>query len=595
MTVPALPLVVGSPRSGFALLCSVAAHILPMRPIVQPAKLRLMRLVLDYFGPHPIEAVRGQLGHEGLADSAILNGEFRRFLGGPKWLDADQPGRARVRKYIGVRGLGDFSLVYDFPSLALACEPILHSHSHPGLWLRQPEYANCIHLASVRNPVGIINSSLFSINALTSEYIQRFVPSAQDNDEMRQRLALYKFTDLRFFSGIARFYLRYFSDYLAVRDRYAEMRWEDLLQKPVPTIRRVARVLGADIPDDLALNIWKQIDHQNLTGPHHHNFRKGGGIVGGWKTWMTNRHLQLLQEMGFDAISEALGYGRIGRLSESDYSPFQQQVDGYLANDKIYTDPDQDADLFGFAFNKSNLDSEAFEFERPGWRQATAIERSSFRDKALQGRLWDCAEAAMLRLRGILDDMAGAENDAALMAAGRRAVAIMQPVMPAATAVFAGALDGFSDAAVFYGGDEPRLLCSAGQYNIVAWNGAFLAVPQAAGPIDLRQADLTGIDGLLRGNDFVALRQQVLDKTEVSIPEASASVPAGGVPPRLLYAIGDVNIVSAYGVYWAIPQAIGPLDMTRQNPAGLPGVISADTEVAVVAALHQAQTGKGGH
>lgn len=52
-------------------------------------------------------------------------------------------------------------------------------------------------MASVRNPIGIINSASFSLNAMGSEYIQRFMPN-EDEETIRQRHGAYKLIDMDF-------------------------------------------------------------------------------------------------------------------------------------------------------------------------------------------------------------------------------------------------------------------------------------------------------------------------------------------------------------------------------------------------------------
>ena len=203
-------------------------------------KQRLLGAVVRQLNFYISKAVEAAFLSAGISQNLIYNGNFKTIAGGPKWLKDGQPNRACIRKYLGVRGMGDFTLVIAHPAKVLETDGVVHSHSHPHLWTELDRYRNFCKFASVRNPVGIVNSSLFSINALGSEYIQRYVDPVDDNDELRQNLALFKFTNLEFFSGIVRHYKNYFAEFLPVADRYHVMRWEDLIERPADTICKIA-------------------------------------------------------------------------------------------------------------------------------------------------------------------------------------------------------------------------------------------------------------------------------------------------------------------------------------------------------------------
>src|SRR5207302_288776 len=148
----------------------------------------------------------------------------------------------------------------------------------------------------------------FSLNALASEYIQRFLPPEQDHDELRQHQALYKMTDPPPLAGLASHLKRYLESFVKVRERYTVMSWEDLIDRPVATIQRLGHACGLTVDDEQAGAIWQQLDHRNLTGAHKHNYRKGFGIVGNWRSWLTNHHLRLIRDMGLGLLIETLGY-----------------------------------------------------------------------------------------------------------------------------------------------------------------------------------------------------------------------------------------------------------------------------------------------
>ena len=322
-----LPLVCGAPRSGFSLLIAVCNSILGRAHAKAAIGLRelMLRGLVEFAGLYMRDQYFKTFRGLGLADDLVFNGEFHRLVGGPKWLDPEDTSLACVRKYVGVRGQGDFLLVTRHPREALEYNQVLHSHERHRLWLTTPYYDRFIKLASIRNPIGIINSACFSLNAMASEYLQRFAPNL-DEDEVRQRHGAYKLTDLEFVQGLLKYLVRYLDEFLAVRDSYWVMRWENLIDQPAATIQGVARAIGVELGLDEAMAIWRPMDHQNLMEHHKHNYRRGKGIVGDWKNSLVAEHMEVFRQFGFDRYLAELGYPPVPELDPRDYSPFQKLV-----------------------------------------------------------------------------------------------------------------------------------------------------------------------------------------------------------------------------------------------------------------------------
>lgn len=519
------PLVVGAPRSGFALLSSVISQLLPMDPVRYGIEQRLVNTVVRQAQRYISTAIEATFAAAGVGDRLIYNENFKTIAGGPKWLKEDDPSRACFRKYLGVKGLGDFILVIAHPAAVLESDAVVHSHSHPRRWTELAHYDEFQKFASVRNPIGIINSSLFSLNALASEYIQRYVDPRDDNDEMRQNLALFKFTNLDFFTGIVRHYKGYFEEFLPVADRFHVTRWEDLIDRSAETVQRVALQAGLVIEADHADQIWKRLDHINLTGAHQHNYRRGKGLVGDWKNWMTNAHLEIIREHGLGHAMELFGYGCIDPLDEATYTPFQQRVQQLVSRGKVFEDH-ADVDLFGFAFNKSNIDASAFAFRRYGWRVHSSVERSSFTDEGIVMAVWDAAEIAAGELNAVLDQLLAGDysSEARATANVEAAVTIAAPMakrMPRATAAMVDELrvtvrqayaDGSAGALEVDRSVPPLLIRSWNDYNIVSYLGRFTAIPQSAGPVDLTEREPHSIPGSIVRNSYEALRVALGDQ-----------------------------------------------------------------------------------
>lgn len=543
------PLVVGAPRSGFALLSSVVIHFLPMVNHDIGIRQKILNALMRNVGSLVSDEIIKTFAAEGISEDLLYNPNFRYVVGGPKWIPKNHQNLAYFRKYIGVKGKGDFTLVTAHPHELLAMDEIVHSHTDPKLWLEHPYYQAFTKFASVRNPVDILNSSVFSLNALASEYIQKFIPPELDNDNIRQDLALYKFTDLTFFEGLVKFLAGYFEEFMQVYARFILMRWEDLIAQPVQTIMRLANETGVPITEDDAKQIWKKLDHVNLTQAHKHNYRVGHGVLDGWKYWMTNHHLKIIKSYGFDKHMVKLGYGEIAYLDEANYTDFQKRVSQYIDEGKIYQEF-FDPDLFTFAFNKSNLVSDKFSFKRYDWRTHTQIERSIFTDEALELKVWDCAEKACGELNEFITDFLtysqaldnkgltelldklqkkyrqtlgsalGEKYDQAFSEA--KAILDTQPIehhkKNVDTSLFNKMLRPFKR--LFSSNTQevvapnnqlssPPVLVNSAQFcNVVHYNGKYYALPHKLGAIELDKVDekkLKGLDGVLVTNNLYSV------------------------------------------------------------------------------------------
>jgi len=541
------PLVVGAPRSGFALLASVVIHFVPLAPSKLDLRQRILNALMRHLGEHISASIVDAFSQKGIREDLLYNPNFRYVVGGPKWIKPDKHDTACIRKYVGVRGLGDFTLITSHPRQLLDMDEVVHSHNDPGLWLEHPAYRDYTKYASVRNPIGILNSSIFSLNALSSEYIQKFVPPELDNHRLREQLALYKFTDLDFFEGLVRFLAPYLNEFLKCQNGYAVMRWEDLITDPVPTIRRLAHAAGFGVSDGFARNLWARLDHVNLTQAHKHNYRSGKGVVGDWKNWVTNEHLELAKKHGLEDIAVALGYGNFEYFDEDRYTPFQRTVNDYIRRGEIHRDF-FDPDLFTFAFNKSNLVSDKFPFRRYGWRQHTQIERSIFKDEALERHIWDVAERATGEVNSFLSDF------------------------------LQGSYDTRHDARKSLHELGRQHSTRIGASDPVRYREAF-------GAADRELASPASLRSLYRrvSNKAKRVVQELLPSGDVPVTSNAAAIP----PPRLMESLAAYNIVFFDGVYYGLPQSLGPVNLEATHANLPPEVLSGTTLESVRDAIIQ--------
>lgn len=400
------PLVVGAPRTGFTLLITIARNLYAFAGEETSNRLRIMRYFADRLGSYVADEIISTFAKNGIDRDLVFSPMFHPLIGGPKWILEDDPRYACIRKYIGVRGMGDFTLIVRLPRKFMELDTVVHSHPHPSMWLEFPEFQQHTRFASVRNPCGALNSAVFSINAITSEYIQRFLPPEKDNDLLRQHVAKFKLTNLEFFQGLANYYVAYMQNFNQCRQHFIVMRWEDLIRNPVDTILNLGRSAGIPIAKAQAEAMWRDMRYRNLTGPHRHNYRQGKGIVGDWKNSLVNAHIDIIKNSGLDALMRPYGYPPIEYLDEDTCTPYQQEMDTYIREGKVFDDyPDRD--LFIFDFQKSNIQWDGLlDFRAYPWNRWTRIERSCMTDDDVPLRVCEAADKAVQRIVGLLSDIA---------------------------------------------------------------------------------------------------------------------------------------------------------------------------------------------
>ncbi len=480
-------LVVGPPRGGFTLLLSVLSILYRDRGNVKPRAQQIADPYIAIAGEYLDAAIRDwfcrQVGEERL----FFNKEFSILVGGPKWICTEDEDTVCVRKYLGIKGAGDFTFLLYLPRWVLAFDEIIHSHSHPARWLTMSEYSEFRKFTSIRNPIDIIHSSVFSINALASEYIQRELKL--DEHQIRRELALNKLTNPEFISGLIVFLKKYLDEFISVSDRFDYvMRWEDLIQYPGEEIQRIAQATGEPVSAEYATRVWSELDHRNLTRYHRHSFRRG--LLYDWQFNITNTHLKLFEDAGFGEYLQRFGYDPITYFKESDYTPDQVLIEEHIRRGPPYVE-NLDDDLIAFAFNKTNFTpSPRFKFKHYPRQGAIEIERSTVRDDALEAgfmaRMAPISETIfsyLQELRQVAEEAASG-NDRSLGDLRERYSKIFSEGLGDRSESMFSALT-HSDATSAL----PRLVGSVAGYNIVRLGAHHYSVPQSLGPMDLGRLD----------------------------------------------------------------------------------------------------------
>ena len=385
------PLVIGIPRSGFSLLLSILSNLLHHAPCEFSPYARANRLFSDSLGCQISTDIIKIFQQHGLEAQMLYNKNFRHCVGGPRWNDDLLGRKAYFRKYIGIKDQGDFTLIISHPLTIFKADTIIHSHGPFKDWVDVEPFKQKQLMASIRNPAGIINSASHSLNALTSEYIQKWVPDL-DVEKTRIELAGYKLTDMSFFNALLQPLKRGFLDLLKVKENFYIVPWEDMITRPEATIFKITQDFSLPISRNLCENIWRSIAFRNLTGDHKHNYRVGKAYVGDENESLTNHHIELMKSEGFDELMTEFGYPQLAYFDESNYTNFQKLVDECIVRGEIH-DGCEDRFLFDLAFNKSNIDFSIFGFRQYDWRTHTRVERSNIADPTLELAVWDAAEA----------------------------------------------------------------------------------------------------------------------------------------------------------------------------------------------------------
>jgi hypothetical protein len=425
------------------------------------------------------------------APRLFYNKEFSILVGGPKWILRDDPETVCVRKYLGVQGDGDFTFILYLPRWVLGFDEILHSHSHPARWVRMADYAGFRKLASIRNPIDIIHSSVFSINALASEYIQRELHI--DEHQIRRELALNKLSNPAFISGLITFLKNYLDEFIPVAGEYDYvMRWEDLIRRPVEEIQQIAGAAGEPVSAEYAAQIWRELEHRNLTRYHKHSFRRG--VLEDWQLNITNSHLRQCAEAGMGAYLERFGYEPIRYFDEKTYTPDQALIEEHIRRGEPYIE-NLDRDLITFAFNKTNFIPNAqFTFKHYPRQGAVEIEKSTLKTDGLATGFMDRIASASATVYRYLSELQRAAEEAA-----NRDDRRLAELRACYHEIFADWL-GERSTKLFAEAEKPAspmlppiLVGSAPGYNVVSYRGNHYSVPLSLGPMDLAQLDFSAL------------------------------------------------------------------------------------------------------
>ena len=383
--------VIGFPRTGFTLLISIIIELRRFHGIQSTNQISADRLrSMEHFRTTVPNAINDFLEKSGLSQSLIFNPNFHHLLGGPNWIDEEKKTLC-IRKYVGLKGLGDATYIISLPLDFILNHEIPHSHGPLRPWRERYPDATVFH--SVRSAAGTINSAVHSINALTSEYLQRWYADIDENEEdlIRKGLALSKLSDLNFFHAMVEPMRKSYIELTEHSEKVKLFSWEDILANPIQTILKISCELNLDTSYSVASEIWSKIGFKNLTQSHKHNYRALGNKLTGHYSSLVNEHIEILRNNDFLALSKHLKIEPPSYIDERNYTDFQKILSSNIKKGNVIKYI-KDVELYWLSFQKTNIDFTKFDFKVYDWRRYTKLERTNIADERITHRIWDIFE-----------------------------------------------------------------------------------------------------------------------------------------------------------------------------------------------------------
>lgn len=394
------PVVVGLPRTGFSLTSSILINMMFKKGFSLPKEHLAIRIFAQTLGRQLSVNIVNALESHVPAGGYFFNGNFQYLFGGPIWNHDSLGKRAYFRKYIGLKSGGDFTLITQHPLESLLSYEIIHSHGPFSSWLSN-DFSGFSRVASVRHPLGAINSACHSINALASEYLQ-CTPQIDDQESIRKAIASSKLSNVSFFQALVDPLKRGFDDLYKCKSGFYLVKWEDIVTEPLMTLNKLNVDFEFGLSQADLKSIWNQMGFRNLTGHHLHNYRPGKAFFGDHFDSITNEHIEILKSSGFDEVLSNFGYSPFEYLDESSYNDFQKNISSALRKGEVY-DTLEDRLLYEFAFNKSNIDFKSFDFRLRDWDTSSRIERSSVTDPTIENSVSSSVEYSLPIINEALD------------------------------------------------------------------------------------------------------------------------------------------------------------------------------------------------
>ena len=169
--------------------------------------------------------------------------------------------------------------------------------------------------STIRNPLDIIVSNAFEVEYM---YSKMFADESLDEIESGFRISYgeRRLKNLDWFEGAAKFVYEYYDELLKYKDDIIFVKYEDVIEHPVETIRGIASIFGINMKKDDIISLWDKIAFKPLKQHKSHMFRPGADK---WKFYLTKTHIDILKKLKFKEIIDELGY-QLDLTSENDFS-----------------------------------------------------------------------------------------------------------------------------------------------------------------------------------------------------------------------------------------------------------------------------------
>ncbi len=383
--------VIGFPRTGFTLLISIIIELRALHNKISSTLLSAPILSrMDEFQTDVPRRIESLLRDLKLPNEIIFNANFHHPLGGPNWIDEERKTLC-VRKYIGFKGLGDMTIIISLPLDFIFFHQLPHTHGPINPWVEKNGSEQVFH--SIRGPAGTINSAVHSINALTSEYLQKWYPdqTPQQEETIRTGLAMAKLSDLNFFQAMVSPMRKSFEELVSFMSQVCIVKWEDIIANPIQTILRISHKLELETNFHQASAIWEKIGHRNLTQSHKHNYRNFSEKLTGHYNSLTNDHIEILKSNDFLHLAKELQVEPPSFMDSKNYNEIQKIIAQAIQHNQTikYT---KDEELYWLSFQKTNIDFTKFNFKVFDWKEHTKLERTNISNDTLANGIWNIFE-----------------------------------------------------------------------------------------------------------------------------------------------------------------------------------------------------------
>lgn len=366
-------LVQGLPRTGFSLALGLLDRALPSDSQIEKKRGEIDKVL----GEKLLNNLQTRIQSKNASD-IVFSGEFKSLMGGPKQID--QNGDIWIRKYIGILGAGDAIFSIRLPILFSALLKFFHSHDPFSEKVIQ-HYVNkeSSFTFTKRHPCGVFESSINSLNALSSEYISTTHPlSGIEQERIRHKLALHKITT----PHIRESMLAYLESKMAAQARMEEhiktnlsdvktltIQWEEIISDEAECFTEIDNFCKhlTDAKRPSSKIIFQDMKFKNDLQFHLHNFRPGHASVINWQNALP---LELALRLEEKALKSGYVSKKVLDFYErklpplkheiSDFSLKKNEIGAFEKLNLAYTPIDIPNDLLCFSLNKTNVDQSYF-------------------------------------------------------------------------------------------------------------------------------------------------------------------------------------------------------------------------------------------